>query len=138
MGSSAMFNKYVTVALPFGCTAVDIKQFIDFHTLLWKNQPVGVRQHRTSKIVEVQAAESIARKAFDKYDHDKSVFLDMQELKLVLKDLGFDFDQADPTSVDIFCARQFARADTDNNGQISFTEFVNFKNQLIEALEVTE
>ena len=67
------------------------------------------------KLSEEQVAEF--KEAFDKFDKDKDGTISVQELGTVMQELGLKPSEAELKVL-------IARLDTDNNGIISFQEFL--------------
>eukprot|EP00178_Gracilaria_changii_P021175 TRINITY_DN63054_c0_g1_i1.p1 TRINITY_DN63054_c0_g1~~TRINITY_DN63054_c0_g1_i1.p1 ORF type:complete len:386 (-),score=42.17 TRINITY_DN63054_c0_g1_i1:403-1560(-) len=61
----------------------------------------------------------VLRKAFDVYDKDRSGAIDHEELRSLLQDLGWPSD-------DSFLHRAINVLDTDNSGEIGFSEFLQW------------
>eukprot|EP00747_Dinoflagellata_sp_TGD_P183449 gnl/TRDRNA2_/TRDRNA2_38323_c0_seq1.p1 gnl/TRDRNA2_/TRDRNA2_38323_c0~~gnl/TRDRNA2_/TRDRNA2_38323_c0_seq1.p1 ORF type:complete len:307 (+),score=66.49 gnl/TRDRNA2_/TRDRNA2_38323_c0_seq1:115-1035(+) len=133
------FKQYCNNLFPKCTEMIDLQQFIMFHRVVWENQPLTVRRAH-SKLREVQDADSLARAAFDKYDKDRSGFLDLSELPRVLEDLGFELDVEyfEEKKMEAFIKKNFKDSDKNSDGRMSYHEFVDFQNNFIETKELAD
>jgi Ca2+-binding EF-hand superfamily protein len=88
-------------------------------------------QTKTSDdLAATQSRYRAARKAFNEFDADDSGSIDVDELKALLK----QFLQAkDEKEFDELTHEHMARADIDNTGTLTFSEFVTLYNLLTES-----
>lgn len=79
---------------------------------------------------DIQASEMLLREAFESVDVDCSGFLSPEEMVLLFKDLGYP--DTDGDGYERFVTEEFAKADADGDGGISFQEFAKYANDFIE------
>lgn len=96
----------------------------------------GPRMHASSHtgLHEIKSSNSMARRAFDKYDLDHCGFVDACLLPDVFADLGLDHGQpGDPEEVQAFLDQHFCHGDSGK--RVSFHDFVQYQNKYISSIE---
>lgn len=78
----------------------------------------------------VEDREALIRKTFDKFDLDMSGSVDMDELMVLLDDLGMLTRLR--TDHEEFCRDMFVKYDTNYDGSLQFTEFIGLYNAALD------
>lgn len=94
---------------------------------------VNPRNTRAS-LADIQSTDEQLRNAFYSFDVDHNGYLDMAEMSNVLQFLGFNAPPGE--TLEHFTERQFQRADTSKDGRISYQEFVDYVNALVQDIAV--
>eukprot|EP00753_Platysulcus_tardus_P001367 PLAT11303.1.p1 GENE.PLAT11303.1~~PLAT11303.1.p1 ORF type:complete len:444 (+),score=176.33 PLAT11303.1:67-1332(+) len=81
-----------------------------------------------SLISAAEEREAETRRVFMKYDTSKNGFIEIEELKQIMVDLTLDDTEGDGFTA--FLEAEFARADKNADGEISYMEFVEYYNRL--------
>ena len=101
MKSRLVHYKYCTVCIAVTCILREIKLEMNFHV-------IGV------------SGKLLSRVMFDKYDPDKSGYIDLKEFQAMLRDHGMFLD-GDALEI------AFSEVDADGSQRISYEEFMEWK-----------
>merc|ERR1712187_201398 len=85
---------------------------------------------RRIDVTDLRSLERDTRRLFDEMDNDASGYLNMDEMRNVMRESGLPDTDGDDYQTVVLETMQFA--DTNQDGQISFEEFVLYRNAVFD------
>jgi Ca2+-binding EF-hand superfamily protein len=147
--SDKVLDKYIHLSF------ADLKQYEEFgvgltfkdFSTLYKNvlqsQAGIVRRSLVStdysrnvraKLADIHASNDEMYELFKRFDANSDNQLDLQEIKSLLIHLGFSTPPG--VTIEALAEREFAKADKDFDGLVSYQEFVDYINGIVESLSI--
>lgn len=119
-------------------TSVDYGQFLKLYRAILARQPASVRKHAVGgmkgasriDILDLRDLESNIRREFEEVNVDGSGFLNVDEMRQVLRQSGLPDPDGDDYESATIEHMQFA--DKDQDGRVSFEEFVHYRNAVLD------
>lgn len=132
MDSSALDN-FVNSFVGKDAKTVNYEQFMHLYRAMAARQPTSIRKQKGARRIDVADLRNLerdTRRLFDEMDNDGSGYLNMDEMRNVMRESGLPDTDGDEYETVVLETMQFA--DKNQDGQISFEEFVLYRNAVLD------
>lgn len=109
----------------FSIAQLEYVRYLAWHIFSTKKEPLNLQEGENELDPEIVKSFNIAEEAFLFFDASQDGFMDREEVMKALSDTGSPMKGKNTNwNINNIFAKRFAELDWDNNGQISFKEFL--------------
>jgi Ca2+-binding EF-hand superfamily protein len=112
---------------------LSFEEFAAVYTALLSMQPITIRMKKTNRRIEVRdlrELEATARTQFCIFDEDDNGFLDIEEMKVVMREA--ELPDVNGDNYETMINEQLLTMDLNRDGTIDFEEFIKFRNAVLD------
>mmetsp|Transcript_73313 Transcript_73313/g.166184 ORF Transcript_73313/g.166184 Transcript_73313/m.166184 type:complete len:238 (-) Transcript_73313:124-837(-) len=132
--SASAIEEFIKMNVSSDVSEVNYELFKKLYAAMLAKQPASVRRKRGNgggriTVQDMQELEATARQLFEAMDGDKTGYLSMEEMREVMREAGLP--DADGDDYEMVLTEHMRIADANQDGQISFEEFVDYRNVVL-------
>merc|ERR1719401_2703927 len=112
---------------------LNFDQFAAVYAALLSLQPITIRTKKNQRRIEVRdlrELEATARTQFAVFDEDENGFLDIEEMKVVMREA--ELPDVNGDNYETMINEQLESMDNNRDGIIDFEEFIQFRNAVLD------